>query len=65
METLPSVLTKSHICVLVVDDHPSTADTLSRAIAHLSPQIEVLTATSGEGALEIARDKTVDVLIPT
>jgi len=63
METLPSVLTKSHICVLVVDDHPSTADTLSRAIAHLSPQIEVLTATSGEGALEIARDKTVDVLI--
>jgi CheY-like chemotaxis protein len=63
METLPSVLTKSHICVLVVDDHPSTADTLSRAIAHLSPQIEVLTATSGEGALEIAQDKTVDVLI--
>jgi len=28
---------------------PATADTLSRAIAHLSPQIEVLTATSGEG----------------
>ncbi|HEY9153180.1 MAG TPA: response regulator [Anaerolineales bacterium] len=52
-----------HICILVVDDHPSTANTLSRAIAQLDPKIEVLTATSGEKALEIVRDKSVDLVI--
>lgn len=53
----------SHTRVLVVDDHPGTADMLARAISQLGPGIQVLSATSGKGALEIVKDGSVDLLI--
>ena len=49
--------------ILVVDDHPGTADMLARAIAQLGPDVSVLSATSGRSALEKAGDGAVDVLI--
>jgi CheY-like chemotaxis protein len=49
--------------VLVVDDHPSTAVTLARAISQLGQGIEVISATSGEMALEQVKDRGVDLVI--
>jgi signal transduction histidine kinase len=49
--------------VLVVDDHPGTAVTLSRAIAQIGPQVEVISACSGREALERVAGDSVDVLI--
>jgi CheY-like chemotaxis protein len=49
--------------ILVVDDHPSTAATLARAISQLGSGIEAISANSGEMALELVRDKPVDILI--
>jgi len=49
--------------VMVVDDHPNTADMLARAISRLSPDIEVYATTSGQDAVEHAKDKVVDILI--
>ena len=49
--------------VLIVDDHPNTADMLARAISRLSPDIEVYAATSGYEAVEHAKNKAVDILI--
>ena len=49
--------------VLIVDDHPNTALTLSRAISQLGPGIEVISATNGKTALERVRDGAVDLLI--
>ncbi len=51
------------IRILVVDDHPNTADTLARAISHLGPEVEVLSAESGEKALDLVKDRAVDLLI--
>ncbi len=53
----------SPVRVLVVDDHPSTATTLARAISQLGPGVDVLSAESGEKALELVKNKTVDLLI--
>ncbi|MGB8213818.1 MAG: response regulator [Anaerolineales bacterium] len=49
--------------ILIVDDHPNTASTLARAMSQLGPGIEILTAESGEQALELSKDLTVDLLI--
>jgi signal transduction histidine kinase/CheY-like chemotaxis protein len=49
--------------ILVVDDHPSTATMLSRAISQLGPDLEVLSATSGAAALDQVRGAAVDLLI--
>ena len=49
--------------VLIVDDHPNTADMLARAISRLSPDIEVYAATGGREAVEHAKNKSVDILI--
>lgn len=49
--------------VLIVDDHPSTATTLARAISQLGAGIEVTSAESGEKALQLVQGKTVDLLI--
>jgi signal transduction histidine kinase len=49
--------------ILVVDDHPNTATTLARAISQLGDGINVISATSGQQALEYASNDTVDVLI--
>jgi signal transduction histidine kinase/DNA-binding response OmpR family regulator len=51
------------IKILVVDDHPSTARTLARAISQLGPRVEVFSATSGQEALEQANNGAVDILI--
>lgn len=49
--------------ILIVDDHPTTASTMARALSKLGPGVEILTAESGEQALELVRDSTVDLLI--
>jgi CheY-like chemotaxis protein len=58
-----SIPRKSQLSVLVVDDHPNTATTLARAIAQLGSEIDVISANSGEKALELVQGKTVDLLI--
>ena len=49
--------------ILVVDDHPNTAETLSRAISQLGPEVNVTSACSGKEALEKVAGDSVDVLI--
>ena len=49
--------------ILVVDDHPATALTLSRAIAQLGDGIEVISETSGRAALDRVKDGAVDLVI--
>jgi signal transduction histidine kinase/DNA-binding response OmpR family regulator len=49
--------------ILVVDDHPNTADTFARVMGRLGPGVEILSAESGELALEMVKDKAVDLLI--
>jgi len=49
--------------ILIVDDHPNTALTLSRAISQLGPNLEVISATNGKIALERIKDGMVDLLI--
>jgi CheY-like chemotaxis protein len=49
--------------ILVVDDHPTTALTLSRAISQLGNNIEVMSANSGREAMEKVKDCPVDLLI--
>lgn len=60
-ETSTTNLPKARI--LVVDDHPNTALTLSRAISQLGPSLEVISATNGKTALERIKDGAVDLLI--
>ncbi len=56
-------LTIAPVRILIVDDHPNMATTMARAMAQLGPEIEILTAESGEQALELVKDKAVDLLI--
>lgn len=49
--------------ILVVDDNPGTAATLARAIARLSPNLDVISATDGETALQQVGDDPVDLVI--
>ncbi|MFN2235770.1 MAG: response regulator [Anaerolineales bacterium] len=49
--------------VLIVDDHPSTATMLARAIGKLETPVEILTASSGEDALRKLENSYTDVLI--
>ncbi|GAB4501802.1 MAG: hypothetical protein Fur0035_13460 [Anaerolineales bacterium] len=63
METPNSAFPPARARVLVVDDHPGTAATLARALSQLGKHLEVLAAHSGEDALELTRDKPVDILI--
>jgi CheY-like chemotaxis protein len=51
------------VCILVVDDHPSSAATLARVISQLGPGLEVLSAESAEQALHLIENKPVDMLI--
>src|SRR5512139_2450760 len=55
--TLPTIK------ILVVDDHPSTAQTLARAISQIGPRVEVSSATSGLQALEYTKDSALDILL--
>jgi signal transduction histidine kinase/DNA-binding response OmpR family regulator len=50
--------------ILIVDDHPNTAAMLARALGQFNKPVEVLTARSGQEALDIIGQKNgVDVLI--
>lgn len=49
--------------VLVVDDNPGTADTLARAIARISPNLEVISAVDAESALQAAGEQPIDLVI--
>lgn len=54
---------KDTVRILIVDDHPSTAATLARAVSQLGPTIDVVSAESGERALTLVQNKTIDLLI--
>ncbi len=60
MSNTPDII---HARILVVDDNPGTAATLARAIARLSPNLEVLSATDGETALQKSGDAPIDLVI--
>ncbi len=62
MENYPAS-TYQHVRILVVDDHPTTASTLARAISQSWPKVEVISATSGKNALEQIKDDPVDLVI--
>jgi signal transduction histidine kinase/DNA-binding response OmpR family regulator/putative methionine-R-sulfoxide reductase with GAF domain len=49
--------------VLIVDDHPNTAEMLARVIRKLETPVEVLTASSGEDALQQLGDGVADIVI--
>jgi len=51
--------------ILIVDDHPNTASMLARTLeaASFSKQVEIRTASNGEEALQLSREKKIDVLI--
>jgi signal transduction histidine kinase/DNA-binding response OmpR family regulator len=49
--------------ILIVDDHPSMATTLARAVSQLGPKVEVVSATGGREALERVQGGAVDILI--
>lgn len=51
------------IRILVVDDHPTTATTLARALSQIGPRVEVISATSGREALERVESRAPDILI--
>jgi signal transduction histidine kinase/CheY-like chemotaxis protein len=49
--------------ILIVDDHPNTAIMLARVLSRFDTPVEVMTASSGEDALEKVGDSMVDILI--
>jgi CheY-like chemotaxis protein len=53
----------SQVRILIVDDHPTTATTLARAISQLGPEIKVISATSGKMAMEKIGEEGIDLLI--
>jgi signal transduction histidine kinase len=55
-------MTTDPVRILVVDDHPNTANTLARALAQLGPAVDVTAAISGQDALEKVQGKGVDIL---
>ncbi len=57
----PSV--DSQFKVLVVDDHPNTANMLARAISRLGSHVEVVSATSGLEAIKHVEEGVADILI--
>lgn len=54
---------KRPLRILLVDDHPNTALTLARVISRLRAGIEVISATGGQQALELAGADSIDILI--
>ena len=49
--------------ILIVDDHPNTASMLARVLRKFDCPTEVLTANSGEEAVQIIGNQAVDILI--
>ncbi|HEY5728734.1 MAG TPA: response regulator [Anaerolineales bacterium] len=60
-QNLPAV--DSHVKIVIVDDHPNTANMLARAISRLGSHVEVFSATSGLEALQHIEDGAADILI--
>jgi signal transduction histidine kinase/DNA-binding response OmpR family regulator len=61
---MPDALDSSNpIRILIVDDHPNTAAMLARVLSRFDSPVEVITASSGEDALEKIGDQVVDILI--
>ena len=58
-----SSLSDSPVKVLVVDDHPNTANMLARAISRLGTHVDVVSATSGMEALHCLDVSKADILI--
>jgi len=56
-------LNSDPVRVLIVDDHPNTAEMLARVIRKLDLPVEVVTALSGEDAIEQVGQDSVDILI--
>jgi CheY-like chemotaxis protein len=63
MDTTKSSDNTDPVRILVVDDHPATAETLARAISQLGPDVDVISACSGKEALERIAGDSVDMLI--
>ena len=61
--TTQEITPREQVRILVVDDHPNTANTLARALAQLGPTVDVTSAVSGREALEKVKGKGVDILI--
>jgi len=49
--------------ILIVDDHPNAASILARGLGQFNRPVEILTARSGEEALELINQSPVDLLI--
>ncbi len=49
--------------ILIVDDHPKTASMLARVLGQFKTPVEVLTASSGQEALDTIGNNGIDVLI--
>jgi signal transduction histidine kinase/DNA-binding response OmpR family regulator len=49
--------------IMIVDDHPNTAAMLARVLGKFESPVEVLTACSGEEAVELIGDSLIDILI--
>ncbi len=58
-----SISTSSRVKILVVDDHPHTAELLARSLSQLGTGVEVVSATSSHQALKCIQEDTVDILI--
>ncbi len=56
-------VSQNPVRILIVDDHPNTANMLARVLSRFETPVEVITASSGEDALTKIGDRVVDVLI--
>lgn len=45
-------------------DHPNTAATCARALAQLGPSVDVVSTTSGAGAMEKVKNKGINIYLP-
>ena len=56
-------IANSQVKILVVDDHPHTANMLARALSRLGLHVDVASATSGNEALQHFENGAADILI--
>jgi signal transduction histidine kinase/DNA-binding response OmpR family regulator len=57
------VMVETPARILIVDDHPNTAAMLARVLSKFPTPVEIMTAQSGEDALNMIGDKIIDILI--
>lgn len=56
-------VTPNPVRILIVDDHPNTANMLARVLSRFDVPVEVITASNGDDALAKLENRVVDVLI--